>query len=146
MKTFDEPFAAFNTGMDALGHSAALGDIPVNENLIQGDDGGTSADILLSEVTALVPQAPADPSERPNVRERAGSPNSALNTVPDDRQTESNRANKVDQVQKGIEEGTVTSPLDGDVSDLITHVSERAICTNGRFGDIFTGIHKEKGK
>ncbi|KAG8918257.1 hypothetical protein FRC01_001958, partial [Tulasnella sp. 417] len=62
-----------------------------------------------------------EPSQRPSAQECVGALEMMLNTDPDVRS------------------------LDDDISHSITQVSLQPICINGRFGDVFKGIHKTMG-
>lgn len=48
--------------------------------------------------------------------------------------------------RNGTEEQPAAQSRDNDISHFITSVSKEPIYTRGRFGDVFTGIHKVVGK
>lgn len=58
-------------------------------------------------------------------------------TDPNDEQTEA---------QKGIGERAGSPPRNDDIGNFITGVSQEPISISGRFGDVFTAIHKMVGK
>lgn len=118
-----------NVENQAVSRSMVLGDLQVNRSLSQGGVG-----------TAAGPNAGTLPSKL---------------TDPNDEQTEGPylitlglgyRTNKAQKAQKGIGERAGSPPRNDDIGNFITGVSQEPISISGRFGDVFTAIHKMVGK
>ncbi|KAG8903262.1 hypothetical protein FRC01_009260, partial [Tulasnella sp. 417] len=73
-----------------------------------------------------------DFSQRPNVRECVDALNSMLMGDSD--------------AHNEIEGGAAIISAEDDIGRLITSISPQPICINGRFGDVFRGVHKTVGE
>ncbi|KAG8898475.1 hypothetical protein FRC01_010897, partial [Tulasnella sp. 417] len=73
-----------------------------------------------------------DFSQRPNVRECVDTLNSMLMGDSD--------------AHNEIEGGAAIISAEDDIGRLITSISPQPICINGRFGDVFRGVHKTVGE
>lgn len=156
--TNNELFAAANRDRDSIGRSAVLKGSQVDSSLSQGGVGyadGPNPATLPSELTDPALQTSVKPSEMSTVREHLDAPHSIHNTNPNGERTEGpylivlglrQRADKVDQAQMVIGKRAAAPSRNDDISHFISNVSEQAAFISGRFGDIFTAVHKEVGK
>ncbi|KAG8928642.1 hypothetical protein FRC01_005636, partial [Tulasnella sp. 417] len=108
--------------------------MPEKESLRHARDDERNAGTPRSGVAA---HAPVDSSSSLKSRERTDALNSSHCINPEVEQTEA---------QQGTEERDPTPPLDDDLGPFISDISMQPICTTGRLGDLFTGIHKVVGK
>lgn len=138
--TNNELFAAANRDRDSIGRSAVLKGSQVDSSLSQGGVGyadGPNPATLPSELTDPALQTSVKPSEMSTVREHLDAPHSIHNTNPNGERTEA---------QMVIGKRAAAPSRNDDISHFISNVSEQAAFISGRFGDIFTAVHKEVGK